>query len=261
MPHPFKKLQLNYFYVLTLANKKTVIIDGVSHEEAVASAGFRGLNCKPSERTYSSFLLKKDRSLIIWSDSPKIPKVKFVIKKDEPLEPHKHPYQLNQPIKKGEKFSWYTYTQYIWQIPSKERIDLIRKKYGWYSKDKPLWRFYHSGKAVKYDSLSFYMPKWLSQYEYSRTYLDNVDSKPLNEIELEKDGFYLERMRSFNRDPRDELREVIPNFPFSASHWRRDYFQTKVVFRCQKATPKIKRLKVTVGLLMPERKKWVFEEL
>jgi hypothetical protein len=253
----YKILELDYFYVLTVKNN-FVVIDNIGYHKTQALETIDNLYTDKIYKDCFNYLLKDDRELKAWSNDNRIREFKVVIKKGDENEPAKKPRELNAPINKGEIFDWYSFTRYKIDWPTKEAIDNVRIKHWWDSKTKPLFCFYHSARPIKFDSLVFYVPKWLGKYNHSYTYRGfNVDSKPLDEGQLKTKGLEIQRFVKEDIDPTDHLKKLrLDNYASKFSYWEKLYTGIGMNMRAENFYSELEDIVITVCLLMPEEKIW-----
>ncbi len=250
MVHPFNILQAHYVYILTPLTKNKVVVEAVGYTKAKANANFKRIKCSAGYKDCFNFLLTQNRVLEVWSDNPKVRSVRYIIKKGDENEQHKHPISFAQEISKGESFDWFYKTEYFLRQPSEEIIEEVRRKNWWDSRAKPIFIFFWDVKSkLSNIKIDFYVPTWLAQYEFSKTYKNiDFDSKPLNESKLKKLGITINRQRKYTKI-KEPLTKHLAHF-----HRNTKYYCSSVRFNSQKnqRTP----ITITVGFLMPRSKKW-----
>ena len=250
-------LELDYLYVLTVQGD-TAIVDNIGYHKARALETLHDLHTDKTYKDCFNYLLQGDREIKAWSNDLRIKQFHTVVKRGDENEPAKKPRELNDPIKKGEIFDWFSYTQYRIAWPTKETIDKIRARHWWDSKNKSLFCFYHEARPINSDLLSFYVPKWLAPYNHSYTYKGfNVDTNPLDERRLNAEGLAIRRFIEENADPREHLKKLslndrVPEF----SHWENSYVRISMKAVVKKPSPESKNAVMTVCLLMPEEQVW-----
>jgi len=249
-------LELDYSYIFTIRGE-SVTIDNIGYHKAQAKETLHDLHTNKSYKDCFNYLLQKDRKIVVWSDDPRIKEYSATIHIGDDNEPAKKPRELNSIIEKDEIFTWYSYTQYSIQLPTKEMINEVRDRHWWDSKDKPAFCFYHGVRQINSDKLSLYVPKWLAQYDFSYTYHDyNVDTTPLDETMLNKNGLIIRRRIEENANPYKQLVNITPARLSANFDWDNSYSRIGVEMSLHKPMQQYNNAVMTVGLLMPETKVW-----
>jgi len=141
--------------------------------------------------------------------------------------------------------------------PTKEKIDEVREKKWWDSKEKPLLAFFRSIYASYDNELTLYVPEWLGKNEFSKTYnRHKFDGPYVNESTLSQIGVTLKRETSYNAVPAEDLKALGYNKLENFSYFHPAYYRAKLKYSCEKVNDDVKSLIMSIGVVMPTTAEW-----